>query len=201
VANSSRGVDGRVKPDHDGHGGHGGHDHGGLAHDGDDHSGQHTLRSASPTDISALHRLMRDFATYEKLEHRFRITEPELHAALFAAKPPLESVLVDIDGVVTGFALWYFTFGTFSGRYSLFVEDIFVQPVHRGRGIGLALFRHMARIALERRCIEMTWNVLDWNTPAIEFYRRIGAKPVDGWIPQHLNGDALAALAEGATNG
>jgi GNAT superfamily N-acetyltransferase len=160
-----------------------------------------TLRPTTSADVPTLHRLMRDFATYEKLEHRFRITEAELHAALFSANPPLDSILVDADGATVGFALWYFTFGSFSGRYGLFVEDIYVAPEFRGRGIGLALFRHMARIAVERQCIEMAWNVLDWNTPAIEFYRRIGAKPVRGWIPQHLSSDALTALAEGAANG
>jgi GNAT superfamily N-acetyltransferase len=160
-----------------------------------------TLRPTTPTDIPVLHRLMRDFATYEKLAHRFRITQSELHAALFGAKPAMESILVEADGSTVGFALWYLTFGTFSGRYGLFVEDIYVEPAHRGHGIGLTLFRHMARIALERQCIDMTWNVLDWNTPAIEFYRRIGARPVHGWIPQQLSGDALTALAEGAANG
>jgi GNAT superfamily N-acetyltransferase len=159
------------------------------------------LRPTAPADVPVLHRLMRDFATFEKLDHRFKITEAELHAALFGAKPVLESMLAEFDGVTVGFALWYLTFGTFSGRYSLFVEDIYIDPAHRGRGIGLALFRHMARIALERRCIDMTWNVLDWNTPAIEFYRRIGAKPVRGWIPQQISGDALAALAKGAKDG
>jgi GNAT superfamily N-acetyltransferase len=144
---------------------------------------------------------MRDFATYEKLQARFQITEAVLHDALFAPNPPLDSVLVDAGNATVGFALWYITFGTFSGRYGLFVEDIYVEPAHRGGGIGMALFRHMARIAVERDCIGMEWNVLDWNTPAIEFYRRIGAQPVRGWIPQQLSGDALIALAEGAGNG
>ena len=159
-----------------------------------------TLRPTTPADIPVLHRLMRDFATYEKLEHRFKIAEPELHTALFGVKPAMESILVDAGSTTVGFALWYLTFGTFSGRYSLFVEDIYVEQASRGRGIGLALFRHMARVALDHQCIDMTWNVLDWNTPAIEFYRRIGAKPVQGWIPQQLSGGALAALAEGAKN-
>jgi GNAT superfamily N-acetyltransferase len=159
------------------------------------------LRPTAPADVPVLHRLMREFATYEKLQHRFKITETELHTALFGAKPALESMLADVDSITVGFALWYFTFGTFSGRYSLFVEDIYIEPEHRGRGIGLALFRHMARIALERQCIDMSWTVLDWNAPAIEFYRRIGAKPPRGWIPQQLRGDALAALAEGAKDG
>ena len=159
------------------------------------------LRPTTPADIPTLHRLMRDFATYEKLQARFKITEAELHAALFAPHPPLDSILVDADNATVGFALWYFIFGTFSGRYGLFVEDIYVEPAQRGHGIGMALFRHMARIAVQRQCAAMTWNVLDWNTPAIEFYRHIGAKPVRGWLARELSGDALTALAEGARNG
>lgn len=160
-----------------------------------------TLRATTAADVPALHRLMRDFAAYEKLEHRFKITEARLHDVLFGAKPALESMLAEVDGAPVGFAIWYFLFGTFSGRYGLFVEDIYIEPAHRGRGIGLALFRHMARIAVERDCIQMEWNVLDWNTPAIEFYRRIGAKRPEGWVPQQLTGDALIALANGADNG
>jgi GNAT superfamily N-acetyltransferase len=160
-----------------------------------------TLRPTTPADIPTLHRLMRDFAAYEKLEHRFKITEAGLHDALFGAKPMLDSILAEVDTTPVGFALWYFLFGTFSGRYGLFVEDIYVEPAHRGRGIGLALFRHMARIAVDRDCLDMEWNVLDWNTPAIEFYRRIGARRMDGWIPQRLTGDALLALANGGANG
>jgi GNAT superfamily N-acetyltransferase len=160
-----------------------------------------TLRATTPADIPTLHRLMRDFAAFEKLQARFKITEAALHAALFGPNAPIDSILVDADGATVGFALWYFQFGTFSGRYNLFVEDIYVEPACRGQGIGLALFRHMARIAVARDCIDMEWNVLDWNTPAIDFYRRIGAKPTRGWIPQELGEDAMKALAEGAANG
>jgi GNAT superfamily N-acetyltransferase len=159
-----------------------------------------TLRPTTPSDIATLHRLMRDFAAYEKLEHRFKITEVALHDVLFGAKPAIDSVLAEVDGTTVGFALWYFLFGTFSGQYGLFVEDVYVEPAHRGRGIGYALFRHLARIALARECAHMEWNVLGWNTPAIEFYRRIGAKPPQGWIPQQLTGEALIALANGAEN-
>jgi GNAT superfamily N-acetyltransferase len=144
---------------------------------------------------------MRAFATYEKLDHRFQITQSGLRDALFSPNPPLASILAEVNGTTVGFAIWFFLFGTFSGRYALFVEDIYIEPSHRGRGIGLALFRHMARIAIERDCIDMQWNVLDWNTPAIDFYRRIGARPVRGWIAQQLAGDALIALAEGTHNG
>ena len=108
---------------------------------------------------------------------------------------------MDAENATIGFALWYFQFGTFSGRHNLFVEDIYVDPAYRGRGIGLALFRHMARLAVARDCIDMEWKVLDWNTPAIEFYRRIGAKPTRDWIAQSLSEDAMIALAEGAGNG
>ena len=114
-----------------------------------------TLRPTKPADVPVLHGLMRDFATYEPLDHRFKITEAQLHAVLLGPKPVLESVLAEVDGAIVGFALWYLVFGTFSGRNALFVEDIFVQQAHRGRGIGLALFRHMARIAIERDCIDM----------------------------------------------
>jgi GNAT superfamily N-acetyltransferase len=157
-----------------------------------------TLRPTTPADIPTLHRLMLAFATYEKLQHRFKITETSLHDALFAPKPPINSILAEVDGVTIGFALWYFLFGTFSGQYSLFVEDVYVDPNYRGHGIGYALFRHMARIATARACSHMAWDVLDWNTPAIDFYRRIGAKPPQGWIPQQLSGEALIALANGA---
>jgi ribosomal protein S18 acetylase RimI-like enzyme len=159
------------------------------------------LRSPTPADVPTLHRLMGDFAIYEKLQDRFKITEAGLHDALFVANPPLSAALVDADKTTVGFALWYFIFGTFSGRYGLFVEDIYVAQSYRGRGIGSALFRHMARIAVQRQCFMMTWHVLNWNTPAIEFYRRLGSKPVRGWIAEELSGDALKALAEGAGNG
>jgi GNAT superfamily N-acetyltransferase len=159
------------------------------------------LRPTTPADIPTLHRLMREFARYEKLEHRFKISEAALHDVLFGVRPALESMLAEVETTTVGFALWYMTFGTFSGRWGLFVEDIYIDPAHRGRGIGLALFGHMARVAIERGCVDMQWNVLDWNTPAIAFYRRIGAQPVRGWIPQQLSGDALTALAEGAHNG
>ncbi|HEX4174230.1 MAG TPA: GNAT family N-acetyltransferase, partial [Acetobacteraceae bacterium] len=110
------------------------------------------LRLTTPADIPILHRLMRDFARYEKLEHRFKISEAALHDVLFGARPALESMLAEVETTTVGFALWYLTFGTFSGSWGLFVEDIYIDPAHRGRGIGLALFRHMARVAIERGC-------------------------------------------------
>ncbi|HUB14281.1 MAG TPA: GNAT family N-acetyltransferase [Acetobacteraceae bacterium] len=160
-----------------------------------------TLREALPADVPALHRLMRCFAAYEKLTDRFTISEAQLQDALFGSRPVIEAILAEADGAAIGFAVWYFLFGTFSGRLGLFVEDVFVEQSWRGRGIGLALFRHMARVARQRHCAQMLWEVLDWNTPAIDFYRRIGATPVRGWTTQQLSGDALSALAAGANNG
>ena len=114
-----------------------------------------TLRPTTPADIPALHRLMRDFATYEKLQQRFRITEAGLQDALFRPNPPIDSILVDAGGGTIGFALWYFQFGTFTGRSNLFVEDIYVEPAYRGHRIGLALFRHMARVAVARDAAQL----------------------------------------------
>ena len=160
-----------------------------------------TLRSTTPSDIPTLHRLMRDFATYEKLEHRFKITEADLHDVTVRAKPAARLHPGRSRRRHGRFRALVFPFGTFSGRYGLFVEDIYVEPAHRGRGIGLRPVPPHGAHRLARECVDMEWNVLDWNTPAIEFYRRIGAKPVRGWIPQQLSGDALIALAEGAENG
>ena len=144
-----------------------------------------TLRATTPADIpdaaSADARLrgLREAAAPLQ-DHRSR----PARRAVRRRNPLIDSILAEAEARTVGFALWYFQFGTFSGRYGLFVEDIYVEPAYRGRGIGLALFRHMARVAVARDCIDMEWNVLDWNTPAIEFYRRIGAKPIRGWIPQ-----------------
>ena len=161
-----------------------------------------TLRATTPADIPTLHRLMRDFATYEKLQDRFRITEAGLHDALFAPNPPIDSILVDADGATVGFALWYFSFGTFSGRYGLFVEDIYVEPAYRGRGIGLALFRHMARVAVARGLHRhgMARAGLEHAGDRVLSPHR---RQTDARLasPQELGGDALTALAEGAGNG
>jgi GNAT superfamily N-acetyltransferase len=155
-----------------------------------------TLRAATPADILKLHRLMRDFAVYERIEHRFYLTEASLHEALFGRRPLIESALADSDNAILGFALWLVFFGTISGTCGMFVDNLFVAEPYRGRGIGLALFRHIARIAVEKQYSVVQWDVNRLNARAIEFYRRLGAQPVSNDLfMEELRGDALLALA------
>jgi len=134
-----------------------------------------SLRAATAADVPTLHRLMRDFAVHERAQERFQITEAGLHTALFTPKPPIYAVLAICDGKTVGFARWFLFFGTFSGRYGLWVANIYVEESYRGIEIGLALFRHMARIAVAKDRATIQWDVNEWNTQAIEFYDRIGA--------------------------
>src|SRR5690242_7796820 len=117
------------------------------------------LRAATATDVPTLHRLMRDFAVHDCAQERFQITEAALHTALFTPNPPISGTLAISDGKIVGFALWFLFFGTFSGRYGLWVANMYVDESYRGIGIGLALFRHMARIAIEKDCAVIQWDV------------------------------------------
>ena len=155
-----------------------------------------SLRAGTAADVPALHRLMRDFAVHERAQERFQITEAALHTALFTPNPPMYGALAICDGKIVGFALWFLFFGTFSGRYGLWVANIYVDESYRGIGIGLALFRHMARIAVEKDCSVIQWDVNESNTQAIEFYDRIGATPVSATrLTKELHGEALTKLA------
>jgi len=154
-----------------------------------------SIRPATPADIPQVLRLVRGLAEYEKLTDRCTATEADFHAHLFGPKSIAHAALAEINGHKVGLALWYYTLSTFAGRRRLFVEDVFVEPVHRGAGIGYALFRHMAQVALDEGCNGMEWRVLNWNQPAIDFYRRIGAVPVTDWTTNQLSGDALTRLA------
>jgi GNAT superfamily N-acetyltransferase len=157
-----------------------------------------TLRATTPADIPTLYHLMREFALHERAQERFKISEDRLHEALFSPNPAISSVLADSDGMTVGFALWFFFFGTFSGRYGLWVANLYVQEHYRGIGIGLALFRHMARIAVEKDCLAMQWEVNEWNRQAVGFYDRIGSTSVgDTRLVKEMTGEALTALAKG----
>ena len=153
------------------------------------------LRDARPGDEALLLRFIRELAEYEKLLHEVRATEAGLGATLFGPRPFAEALVVEKAGTPVGFALWFFTVSTFNGAPSLYVEDVYVQQAHRGGGIGRAIFADLARRALAHGCHRMDWSVLDWNEPAIRFYRSIGAQPVLGWTVQRLTGEALAKLA------
>jgi GNAT superfamily N-acetyltransferase len=154
------------------------------------------LRDATPRDVPDILRLVRALAEYERLADEALATEADFHAALFGPVPRAHALLAELDGAAVGFALWYFTFSTFTGRPGLYVEDVFVEAAHRQGGIGRAIFRDLARRAVAMGCRRMEWSVLDWNTPAVDFYRSIGARPMDMWTTQRLTGSALAALAE-----
>jgi GNAT superfamily N-acetyltransferase len=154
-----------------------------------------TFRDAAPGDETLILDFVRELAAYENLLHEVRATADGLRAALFGPRPFAEALLVERAGEPVGFSLWHYTFSTFAGAPSLYVEDVFVREAHRGGGIGRAIFVHLARRAVAHGCQRMDWSVLDWNAPAIEFYRTIGANPVRGWTMQRLTGDALAALA------
>lgn len=157
------------------------------------------LRDALPADVATIASLVRELATYEKLGHEAQATEADFRRALFGPTPRAHAMIADADGSSVGFALYFFNFSTFVGRHGLYVEDVFVQPAHRGRGIGRAFFQALAARAVAEGCGRMEWAVLDWNEPAIKFYRGLGAIPMNDWTVQRLGGAALMALAGAAT--
>ena len=160
------------------------------------------LRPAEPADLPDILRLIRGLAEYEHRLHEATVTELELRALLFGPVPRAQVVLAEVAGrPPVGIAVFNYTISTFAGRTGLFLEDLFVDPAHRSTGIGLALLRHLAVRAAAENCNIIEWRVLDWNQPAIDFYHRVGAEPVRGWHIRQLSGEALAALAEGASDG
>jgi GNAT superfamily N-acetyltransferase len=160
-----------------------------------------TIRPATPADTASILRLIRALAEYERLSHQVTATEAGLHEALFGPLPRAYAILAEAGGEPVGLALFYYTLNTFTIRNNIFLEDLFVEPAHRGTGIGLALMRHLARLAVAGNCGRIEWRVLNWNQPSIDFYRRLGAQPINDWHTLLLGGGALAALAEGTSHG
>jgi GNAT superfamily N-acetyltransferase len=153
------------------------------------------IRSASPGDVLQILGFIRELAAYEKLEHQVVATEALMAEHLFGPQPVAEVVIAELDAVPVGFALFFRNFSTFLGRPGIFLEDLYVQPQARGRGIGKALLVHLSRVAVARGAGRLDWNVLDWNEPAITFYRKLGATVLPDWRTCRLTGDALAQLA------
>ena len=153
-----------------------------------------TIERATPRDVPVLLHFIRKLAEYEKKLDQVVSTEQDLHDALFGARPVAETVLAYVDGEAVGFALYFETYSTFRGRRGIFLEDLYVEPSHRGAGIGKRLLAAVAQAARERDSW-MQWLVLDWNEPAIEFYRRLGAVRVEEWDSYRLEGEALARVA------
>jgi GNAT superfamily N-acetyltransferase len=157
------------------------------------------IAAASAADVGDILRLIRALAEYEKLIDQVVATEAALHEALFESKPQAQALVARSAGGVVGFALYFQNYSTFRARSGIYLEDLFVEPAHRSRGIGRALLRQLAAIAVERGCARFEWAVLDWNQPAIDFYKSLGATPLDDWTVYRLTGAALQALAQEPT--
>jgi len=154
-----------------------------------------TYRSAEERDIPLILQFIRDLAEYENLLHEVVATEELLREWLFE-KRAAEVIFAVVDGKEAGFALFFHNFSTFLGRAGIYLEDLYVKPEYRGRGVGKGLLRRLAQIALERGCGRLEWWCLDWNRPSIGFYLSLGARPMDEWTVYRLSGDTLRRLAE-----
>jgi GNAT superfamily N-acetyltransferase len=154
------------------------------------------IRAATPADAPLMLRFVRELAEYERAADKVVATEADLVAALAATPPAMEAVIAEDGGAPLGFALFFHNYSTWTGFRGVYLEDLYVTPEARGRGVGKALLAHVAAIAVERRCARFEWSVLDWNEPAIGFYRSLGAKPMDEWTVFRLTSDGIKALAE-----
>jgi GNAT superfamily N-acetyltransferase len=154
-----------------------------------------SIRSAAPADAALVLSFIRELAEYERLAHEVDATEEAVAAALFGENPRVFADIAEWNGEPAGFALWFYNFSTFRGRHGIYLEDLFVGPAFRGHGIGRALLRHLARRCVAEGLARLEWWVLDWNEPAIRFYRSLGAVPMDEWTVQRVTGEALVQLA------
>lgn len=154
------------------------------------------IRRARPDDSTLIFSLICELAEYEKLSHEVEATEKGIAAALFGEHPLLFCEIAEWNGEGVGFAVWFFNFSTFSGRAGIYLEDLFVRPAFRGKGIGKALLAHLAKLCVENGWSRLQWSVLDWNTPSIDFYKSLGAQMMDEWKLCKVTGAALSQLAK-----
>lgn len=162
---------------------------------GHDARGGAVIRSAVPSDVPRIRELIAELADYERSLDHVAATTADLHAALFAVHPAVFVHVAEVNEKVVGFALWFVNFSTWLGKHGIYLEDLYVTPAMRGRGIGKALLGELAGICLQRGYGRLEWWVLDWNAPAISFYRSIGATPMSEWNVYRLTGRTLADLA------
>ena len=155
------------------------------------------IEPAAETDVPVILGLSKELAEHERLSQEVTVTEADIHASLFSDRPVAEAVIGRYGVDPIAFALFFRSFSTFLGRPGIYLEDLYVRPAYRGRGFGRRLLEHLARLAIERRCGRVEWSVLDWNTRAIESYRRAGAVSMDEWTVYRLTGNALERLAAG----
>jgi GNAT superfamily N-acetyltransferase len=156
------------------------------------------IRAATPADVPLILGMIRELAVYEKLEHEVVAEEGAVERALFGEQPAAAAVIATFAGEAAGFALYFHNFSTFLGRRGLYLEDLFVRPEFRGRGIGKSLLTYLARLALEKDCGRFEWAVLDWNRPSREFYESLGARANPEWINYRITGEDLRRLAAAA---
>ena len=154
------------------------------------------IEQATERDVPVILKFIRGLAEYEKLSHMVVVTEDQIREHVFGSKAVAEVLIAYWDGRPVGFALFLRNFSTFLGQPGIYLEDLFVEPEHRGKGVGKRLLKRLAAIAVERGYGRLEWAVLDWNTPSIEFYRSLGAVPLDEWTAYRVTGDALMRLAD-----
>jgi GNAT superfamily N-acetyltransferase len=154
------------------------------------------IQPVSEKDVALLLTFIKELAEYERLADKVVTTERVLRDSLFGARPAAEALIAFLGDEPVAFAIWFYNFSSFLGRPGLYIEDIYVRPHARGQGVGKALLLHLARLAKKRRCARMEWSVLDWNEPAISFYKGLGARPMDEWTTFRLDAHAFAHLAE-----
>jgi GNAT superfamily N-acetyltransferase len=153
------------------------------------------IRKAHKSDAPLILQFIRELSEYEKLDHEMVATPEDLLRDGFSERPYFHVVIAEWDGKPAGFALYFYNYSTFQGRPGLYLEDLFVHPPFRGKGIGKALLVHLAKVAVEQRCGRYQWQVLDWNTPSIEFYESLGAQAMKQWLTMRVTGEALIKLA------
>lgn len=158
-------------------------------------SEQLRIRFATVDDVSLILTLIRGLAEYERLANEAVATEADVRASLFGDRPAAEVLIAEVGNDAAGFALFFHNYSTFRGKHGLYLEDLFVFPAHRGRGIGRALMQRLAQVAVERECGRFEWWVLDWNEPAIRFYESLGARAMSDWTVYRLTGEPLERLA------
>ncbi len=152
------------------------------------------IRAATKADGELVYTFVRDLAEYERLLDDVAATQGDIERALFAPNPRVFCDIAAWDGAPAGFALWFYNFSTFRGRHGIYLEDLFVRPAFRGKGIGKALLVNLAKRAVAENCARVEWSVLDWNEPSIKFYESLGAIPMEEWSIFRLTGDALKKL-------
>ena len=155
-----------------------------------------TIRAAEPTDAIAIHELLMELAEFEKITDWVEATPTSTRLALFGDKPAAEALVAEVAGATVGTAMFFHNYSTFLGRQGLYLEDIYIQPAHRGAGIGTAMLRELANLAQERDCGRMEWTVLDWNQGAIDLYEKLGGRVLDDWRIVRLGRDGIEKLAQ-----